>query len=135
MDELFIYAPIGNPYMIIHACSSMDFGWLLMQKIKLWINYISWKNIITNCGWTCKLDELHFILKFHEFSSMASIPFGWLQIHMTHKIGYKKNLKKFQKTRFWEEKSVEDVVTLGPMAHASTIEKLLMSRGAPRMVW
>jgi hypothetical protein len=27
------------------------------------------------------------------------------------------------------------VVTLGPMAHASTIEKLLMSRGAPRMVW
>ncbi len=25
------------------------------------------------------------------------------------------NLNKFQKTRFWKEKSVEDVVTLGPM--------------------
>jgi hypothetical protein len=31
---------------------------------------------------------------------------------------------KFQKTRFWKEKSVEDVVTLGPMAQATlaTIE-------------
>jgi hypothetical protein len=26
---------------------------------------------------------------------------------------------KFQKTRFWKEKSVEDVVTLGPTAHAT----------------
>jgi hypothetical protein len=26
------------------------------------------------------------------------------------------NLNKFQKTRFWKEKSVEDVVSLGPMA-------------------
>jgi hypothetical protein len=26
------------------------------------------------------------------------------------------NSNKFQKTRFWKEKSVEDVVTLGPMA-------------------
>jgi hypothetical protein len=26
---------------------------------------------------------------------------------------------KFQKTMFWKEKSVEDVVTLGPMAHAT----------------
>ncbi len=28
---------------------------------------------------------------------------------------------KFQKTRFWKEKSVEDVVTLGPMAHATLV--------------
>jgi hypothetical protein len=26
------------------------------------------------------------------------------------------NSNKLQKTRFWKEKSVEDVVTLGPMA-------------------
>jgi hypothetical protein len=26
------------------------------------------------------------------------------------------NSNKFQKTRFWKEKSVEDVVTLGPTA-------------------
>jgi len=30
------------------------------------------------------------------------------------------NSNKFQKTRFWKEKSVEDMVTLGgPMAHAT----------------
>jgi hypothetical protein len=27
------------------------------------------------------------------------------------------NSNKFQKTKFWKEKSVEDVVTLGPTAH------------------
>jgi len=29
------------------------------------------------------------------------------------------NSNKFQKTGFWKEKSVEDVVTLGPMAHVT----------------
>ncbi len=28
------------------------------------------------------------------------------------------NSNKFQKTRFWKEKLVKDVVTLGPMARA-----------------
>jgi hypothetical protein len=28
---------------------------------------------------------------------------------------------KSQKTRFWMEKSIEDVVTLGPTAHATLI--------------
>jgi hypothetical protein len=32
------------------------------------------------------------------------------------------NSNKFQKTRFWKEKSVEDVVTLGPMPHATLVE-------------
>jgi hypothetical protein len=31
------------------------------------------------------------------------------------------NTNKFQKTRFWKEKSVEDVVTLGPMAQATLV--------------
>ncbi len=31
------------------------------------------------------------------------------------------NSNKFQKTRFWKERSVEDVVTLGPMAHATLV--------------
>jgi hypothetical protein len=31
------------------------------------------------------------------------------------------NSNKFQKTRFWNEKSVEDVVTLGPMTHATLV--------------
>jgi len=31
------------------------------------------------------------------------------------------NSNKFQKTRFWKEKSVEDVVTLGAMAQATLV--------------
>jgi hypothetical protein len=31
------------------------------------------------------------------------------------------NSNKFQKTRFWKEKSVEDVVTLGPTAQATLL--------------
>jgi hypothetical protein len=32
-----------------------------------------------------------------------------------------KNSNKFQKTRFWKEKSVEDIGTLGPMAQATLV--------------
>jgi hypothetical protein len=31
------------------------------------------------------------------------------------------NLNKFQKTRFWKEKSVEDMITLGPTAQATVV--------------
>jgi hypothetical protein len=31
------------------------------------------------------------------------------------------NSNRFQKTRFWKEKSVEDVVTLGPTAEATLV--------------
>ncbi len=31
------------------------------------------------------------------------------------------NSNKFQKPKFWKEKSIEDVVTFGPMAHATLI--------------
>jgi hypothetical protein len=31
------------------------------------------------------------------------------------------NSNKFQKTRFWKEKSVDNVVALGPMAQATLI--------------
>ncbi len=33
------------------------------------------------------------------------------------------NSNKFQKTKFWKEKSVEDVVTHGPIAHATLVLK------------
>jgi len=32
------------------------------------------------------------------------------------------NPNKFQKTRFWKEKSVEDVVTLWPMAQTTLVD-------------
>jgi len=31
------------------------------------------------------------------------------------------NSNKFQKTRFWKEKSVEDAITLGPTAQATRV--------------
>jgi hypothetical protein len=31
------------------------------------------------------------------------------------------NSNKFQKPKFWKEKSIEDVVTLGPTAHATLV--------------
>jgi hypothetical protein len=33
------------------------------------------------------------------------------------------NSNKFQKTRFWKEKLVEDVITLGPTANATLVAK------------
>jgi hypothetical protein len=32
-----------------------------------------------------------------------------------------KNSKKFQKTRFWKQKSVENVITLGPRAQVTLV--------------
>jgi hypothetical protein len=31
------------------------------------------------------------------------------------------NSNKFQETRFWKEKSVDDMVTLGPTSHAALV--------------
>jgi hypothetical protein len=36
------------------------------------------------------------------------------------------NSNKFHKTRFWKEKSVEDVVTLGPTAQATLVILILV---------
>ncbi len=38
------------------------------------------------------------------------------------------NSNKFQKTRFWKEKSVEDAVTLGPMAQAILVMYEVMNK-------
>jgi len=36
-------------------------------------------------------------------------------------ISVTENSNKFQKTRFWKEKSVENVVTFGPMAQVTIV--------------
>jgi hypothetical protein len=36
------------------------------------------------------------------------------------------NSNKFQKTRFWKEKSVEDVVTLGPTTAQATLVTIMI---------
>ncbi len=40
-------------------------------------------------------------------------------------ISITENSNKFQKTWFWKEKSVEDVVTLGPTAQATLVSVIL----------
>jgi hypothetical protein len=35
MDELSSIPPIENPQMIFYVGSSMEYGWFLMQKMKL----------------------------------------------------------------------------------------------------
>jgi hypothetical protein len=42
-------------------------------------------------------------------------------------ISVAENSNKFQKNRFWKEKSVEDVVTLGPMAQATLVTNEMMN--------
>jgi hypothetical protein len=37
------------------------------------------------------------------------------------------NSNKFQKTRFWKEKSVEELVTLGPTAQATLVIMICQS--------
>jgi hypothetical protein len=36
------------------------------------------------------------------------------------------NSNKFQKTRFWKDKSAEDVGTLGPMAQAPLVYRVII---------
>ncbi len=40
-----------------------------------------------------------------------------------------KNSNKFPKTRFWKEKSVEDMVTLGPTAQATLVPTVYSTNG------
>ncbi len=52
--------------------------------------------------------------------------FGKIWIQNVGEIDFKvitdaENSNRFQKTRFWKEKSVEDVVTLGPTAEATLV--------------
>jgi len=52
--------------------------------------------------------------------------FGKIWIQNVGDIDFKvisaaENSNKFQETRFWKEKSVEDMVTLGPTAEATLV--------------
>jgi hypothetical protein len=67
------------------------------------------------CLWCCwkDLDEQDFKKLFGKI---------WIQnvgdIELKI-ISITENKNKFQKTRFWKEKLVENMVTFGPMAHAT----------------
>jgi hypothetical protein len=45
------------------------------------------------------------------------------------------NSNKFQKTRFWKEKSLEDVVTLGPRAQATLLYSIMNRNTIISLPW
>ncbi len=63
------------------------------------------------CCWQ-DLDEQD-LMEFIWFQNEGDIDFQL--------ISAAENANKFQKTRFWKEKSVEDMVTLGPTAQATLV--------------
>ncbi len=52
---------------------------------------------------------------------MVRFGFGMWEILISKVISTAGNANKFQKTRLWKEKSVEDVKTLGPPAQATLV--------------
>ncbi len=58
-----------------------------------------------------------------RFSGIYLVRFGfrlWEILHLKM-ISAAENSNKFQETRFWKEKSVENVLTLGPTAQATVV--------------
>ncbi len=74
------------------------------------------------CLWCCWKD-------LYEQDLMEFIDFGFRmwEILILKVICAPENSNKFQKTRFWKEKSVEDVVTLGPPAQATLVSIMFSS--------
>jgi hypothetical protein len=72
------------------------------------------------CSWK-DLDE-HDLMEFNGKIWIQNV--GDIYFYMTSTV---ENSNKFLKTRFWKEKSVENMVTLGPMAQA-TLAILMIQR-------
>jgi hypothetical protein len=61
----------------------------------------------------CAFDVVEKIL-MRGFNGINLVRFGFRMWQIFLKWFLPLKIQKFQKTRFWKEKSVEDVVTLGP---------------------
>ncbi len=70
------------------------------------------------CLWCCWKD-----LDDQDLMKIYLVRFGFrmCQILILKWFLLLKNSNKFQKTRLWKEKSVENMVTLGPMAQATLV--------------
>ncbi len=99
----------------------------MISSLKIKLNH-SW-NFRRNWNVTLVLLERSW---WAGFNGIYLIRFGF---RMVGDIDFKvifvaESSNKFQKTRFWKEKSVEDVVTLGPKAEATLINmKLEIEKG------
>jgi hypothetical protein len=85
-------------------------------KIKLNSSSKFWRNwnlllVLLERSWWAGFNGIHLV-RF-GFRMLEILIFKWfLQL---------KNSNKFQKTKFWKEKSVGDMVTLGPTAQATLV--------------
>jgi len=118
----------------LQGLGSMMFG-LAVQKLFNIERFLQWK---LNCSWKVRRNwnvPLLFLERswWAGFNGIYWVGFGfrmWENWFLSDFCPWNSN--KFQKTRFWKEKSVEDVVTLGPMAQATLVmyegmNKALMS--------
>ncbi len=123
----------------VHGLGSMMFG-LTVQKFLNIEWFLHWKlNLIVTkcfggigmCIWCCwkDLDEqdlMEFILVRFGFRLWEILIWKWSPLLKIQIVS--------QKTRFWKEKSIKDVVTFGPMAQATLVMKwisLLFTRFWP----
>jgi hypothetical protein len=91
----------------VHGLGSMTFG-LAVQKF---LN-IEWLECAFGVLGKISMNKFNgiYLLRF-GFKMWEILIFKWFSTT--------ENSNKFPKTKFWKEKSVEDVVTLGLMAHAT----------------
>ncbi len=69
------------------------------------------------CLWCCWKDLMNRI-QWNLFGKIWIQNVGDIDLKV---ISAAENSNKFQKTRFWKEKSVENVVTLGPTTQATLV--------------
>jgi len=104
----------------VHGLGSTTFGleyWMISSlKIKLnhsWKFRRNWKVplVLLERSWWAGFNGI-YLVRF-EFRMWEIWSFEW--------ISAVENSNKFQRTRFWKEKSVEDEFTLGPTTQATLI--------------
>ncbi len=105
-------------YHDIWTCNAKVFEYWMIFSLKNKLNH-SWK--LVERSWWIGFNGICLVrFGFKMWEIMIFKQFMLLKIH------------KFQKTKFWKEKSLEDVVTLGPMAQATLLNIISMVELDPR---
>ncbi len=110
----------------LHGLHSIMFGLAVQNVLEYWM--ISSLKIILNHSWKFGMEsECTFgVVGRILMRRIKWILFGKILIQNVGDIEFQtifatENSNKFKKPRFWKEKSVEDVVTLGPTAQATLV--------------
>ncbi len=113
------------------CCAKVLEYWMISSlRIKLNLSWNFWKNwnvplVFSERSWWAGFNGI-YLVRFGFRINVGDIDFKM--------ISATENSNKFQKTRFWKEKSVEDVVTLGTTAQA-TLATLKVSLELRKLVY